>query len=242
MEVRRGTFGVCVLLVALAGCGGSSANPERTKLVAKVAAQMRASNSGPELAACVSQQSRALPIVQLRNLANAGSDPPAATKQVAARLLTACIGQGRGVAQFRALIVQAATGPAGATIPPVFKTCLITKVNAATPAQLAQLVSAYGAGGQSAEARKVGAGFAAQCLDDPAVLAAARQVVLAPLRAAFKTAHYSVAFQKCLIAKTNQIPAPELKRWILDPATAEAHGAAFGKRAAEACIASGAKP
>jgi hypothetical protein len=233
---------VCALLVVLAGCGGSSTNPERAKLVAKVEAQMRASNSGPDLAACVSQQSRGLSIVQLRNLANAGSNPAPATKQVAARLLTTCIGQGKGIAQFRALIVQAATGPAAGSIPPVFKSCLVTRVNAATPAQLAQLVSAYGSGGQSIEARKVGAGFAAQCLDQPAVLGAARQVVLAPLRAAFKTSHYSVAFQKCLVTKTNQIPAPELKRWILDPATAESNGAAFGKRAAEACIASGAKP
>ncbi len=203
---------------------------------------MRASNSGPELASCVSKQSSGLPIVQLRDLANAGSNPATATKQVAARLLTTCIQQGKGVAQFRALIVQAATGPASGSIPPVFRSCLITKVNAAAPAELAQLVSAYGTGGQSAEARKVGAGFAAQCLDEPAVLAAARQVVLAPLRQAFKTSHYSAAFEKCLVAKTNRIPAPELKRWILDPATAESNGAAFGKRAAEACIASGAKP
>jgi hypothetical protein len=234
---------VLLALGALAGCGGSgSTNPERAKLVAKVEAQMRASNSGPDLAACVSQQSRGLPIVQLRSLANAGSNPAPAIKQAAARLLTTCLQQGKGVTQFRALVVQAATGPAGATIPPAFKSCLVTKVNGASPAQLAQLVAAYGAGGQSAEARKVGAGFAARCLDEPAVLAAARQVVLAPLRQAFKTSHYSVAFQNCLIAKTNQIPAPELKRWILDPATAESHGAAFGKRAAEACIASGAKP
>jgi hypothetical protein len=236
-------LGVCAFLAALAGCGGSgSANPERTKLVAEVAAQMRASNSGAELAACVGQQSRGLPTVQLRKLANAGSDPDAAIKMVAARLLTTCIEQGKGVAQFRALIVQVATGSAGTTIPPAFKSCLIARVNAASPSQLAQLVAAYGAGGQSAEAPKVGAEFATQCLDDPAVLAAARQAVLAPLRAAFKTSHYSTAFQNCLITKTNQIPAPELKRWILDPATAESHGAAFGKHAAEACIASGAKP
>ncbi|MDQ6804174.1 MAG: hypothetical protein M3065_04250 [Actinomycetota bacterium] len=233
-----------VLAVAVAGCGGSSSSStERTKLSQQVASQLRADNAPQDLSGCVGQQSLGLPTAQLRDLANAGSNPPQATKQLAFRLIATCIKQGKGIAVIHGLIAKAILSGPAKTLPPVFTNCIVAKANATTPAQLAQLISAYAtqnlAVAQS-RARQVGVALAARCITAPGVIGALRPVFLAPIRRGLRTT--SVAFRNCVLAKAARLPATTLERFALDPSTAAARGQAFGVQAARACIAAGARP
>jgi hypothetical protein len=246
MGMPRGSAALAlVVAVAVAGCGGSSSsNAERTKLGKEISSQLKASNAPTDLGSCVSRQSLGLPIAQLRTLANAGANPPQATKQLGFGLIATCIKQGHGIAAIHGLIATAfLSGPSARTLPPVLRNCIVAKANATSPAQLAQLISAYAtqnvAVAQS-RARQVGVTLARQCLASPGVIVALRPLFLAPIRR--ELGKTSAAFRNCVLAKAERIPATELEQFALNPSTAAVRGRAFGVRAARACIASGAKP
>jgi hypothetical protein len=231
---------VVAAAVAVAGCGGSgSSSAERTKLAKEISSQLQASNAPPGLSGCVSRQSLALPTAQIRDLANPGSNPPPATKQLAARLIVKCIEQGQGIAAIHSLITKGILSAAGTTLPAPFTDCIVAKADALTPAQLTQLISAYAtqnlAAAQS-RARQVGVVLAKRCIATRGVIGALRPLFLAPIRSGLRTT--SAAFRNCVLAKAAAIPATQLERFALDPNLGEA----FGVHAGRACIASGAKP
>jgi hypothetical protein len=249
MGARWGRERACAplaILVAvalgLAGCGGSgSSGAERTKLANEVSAQLKASNAPADVVACVSQQSRGLPLAQLRSVAAAGANPPPAVKQVAVRLVVNCVKQGNGIASLHALIVQGILRTASKSVPPALTQCIIAKANATTPSQLSQLISAYATqnvAGAQAYARQVGIQLGSQCAQSPGVLQALRVQFLAPIRSSMKSKHYSAAFQTCVLKRSAQVTATQIEQFALNPPL----GYAFGKNAAQACIASGAKP
>ncbi|HWF75506.1 MAG TPA: hypothetical protein VG186_19310 [Solirubrobacteraceae bacterium] len=230
--------------MALAGCGGSGApSADRAKLAREISSQLQAGNAPAGLGACVSKQSLGLPTDQLRALANSGTNPPAATRQLAFRLVGTCIRQGKGIAAIHALITRAILTGSVRTLPTVFTNCIVAKANATTPAQLAQLISAYATENLAAaqtRARQVGLGIAARCFAAPGVMGALRPLFLAPVRRYLKTT--SAVFRNCVVAKFEHIPATQLEQLALNPSTASARGEALGVHAARACIASGAKP
>jgi hypothetical protein len=243
-----------LLLVAVAifvaGCGSSSSSSsnnsaERAKLAGEVAAQLKSSTVPADLAACVSTQAQGLPIDELRSVAKSSANPGPATKKIAIGLVTTCIKQGKGISTLHQLIVQSIKSSASSTLPPAFTTCIIGKANQTTPAQLSALIADYANGNTAtaqSQARQVGAGLAQQCLGDPSVVTALRSVFIAPIKKAFATSGYSAAFKNCVLKKAEQFPAAKLKQAALNPAGANALGEAFGRNAAKACIASGAKP
>lgn len=236
-------------LLALAGCGGSSSssssNSERTKLVSEIQDQLKGSSVPADLAACVGQQAQGLPTDQLRSVANAGANPDPATKKIAIGLVSKCISEGKGISVLHQLIVQSIKQNASPNLPPAFTSCIIAKANQTTPAQLSALVSAYANGNESTaetQAKQVGVGLAHQCLGDPSVINALRTVFIAPIKKAFASSSYSAAFKNCVLKKAEQFPAAKLQQAALNPSGASALGEAFGRNAAKACIASGAKP
>ncbi len=231
--------------MAVSGCGGSGASSaERAKLAKEISSQLQASSAPPDLSACVSRQSQGLSIAQLRELANAKSNPPQATKQLGFGLIATCIKQGKGIATIHALIASKfLSGPVAGTLPAVLRSCIVAKANATTPAQLAQLISAYATQDSSAaqsRARQVGVALARQCVTAPGVIGSLRPLFLAPIRRELGAT--SAAFRNCVVAKAERIPATELEQFVLDPSLATVRGRAFGAHAAQACIASGAKP
>jgi hypothetical protein len=241
------------LLIAAAifivGCGSSSGSSgdsaERAKLAGEVATQLQGSSVPADLATCVSTQAKALPIDQLRSVAKSGSKPDPATKKIAIGLVTDCIKQGKGIATLHQLIVQSIKASASPTLPPAFTACIIAKANQTTPAQLSSLIADYANGNTTtaqSQARQVGVGLARQCLSDPGVIGALRAVFIAPIKKAFATSGYSAAFKNCVLKKAEQFPAAKLQEAALNPSGANALGQAFGRDAAKACIASGAKP
>lgn len=249
MRLRWGNISV-LLLVAVAllvtGCGGSSNdNAERDKLVGQVQAQLKGSSVPPDLATCVANQARGLPIDQLRAVAKADSNPDPSTKKVAIGLVSTCIKQGKGISVLHQLIVQSIRQNASSSLPPAFTSCIIAKANQTSPAQLSQLISDYANGSTAtaeAQAKQVGVGLAHQCLSDPGVINALRSVFIAPIKKAFQTSSYSDAFKNCVLQKAEQYPAAKLREAALNPSGATALGEAFGRSAAKACIASGATP
>jgi hypothetical protein len=141
--------------------------------------------------------------------------------------------------------VASIEGQSQQALPPVFTSCLVAKANATTPAQLSALISAYAnqqATVAQTQARQLGAGLAAQCLDSPGVAGALRAAFVAPIRSSFKTSRYSPAFQNCVLGKAQSVPIAQLRQMIANPAGAGAAGEAFGRQAATACVGQGAKP
>jgi hypothetical protein len=249
MGIRRRTswLGLAVTAVMmLAGCGGSgSSAAERTRLEHQLSAQTNASSIPPGLAPCVVQQAGKLPIDQLRAVAGAGANPPAATKKIAVGLVSACIQSGQGLAAMHALIIRSIEASTPANVPLTLKQCLISKANATTGAQLSQLVSAYASQSPAlaqAQARGVGAGLGRQCLGEPQIIGTLRSLFIAPIKSALQASSYSAAFKACVLKKSELFPAAKLREAALNPAGAQALGETFGRNAARACIASGAKP
>jgi hypothetical protein len=233
--------------MALAGCGGSgSSSAERTKLEHELSAQAKTSSIPPDVTPCLVQEAGKLPLDQLRAVASPGANPPAATKRLAVGLLTTCIREGKGLSALHTLIVQSLEKSVSANVPPVFKQCLIEKANATTAGQLSQLVSTYAAGDDPAAAQKqafqVGVGLGKQCVADPRIVDALRSLFIAPIKAAFKTSSYSTAFKNCVLKKSEQFPVAKLRQAALNPAGAQSLGETFGRNAARACIAAGARP
>lgn len=239
---------VLALVVAalLAACGGSGASSaERTRLANEVAGQLGTARVPRDLASCITQQSRRLPLASLRKLARAGSNPSPSTKQLGEHLFVACIEQGKGVAAIHEQIVQSMLQSLPSTTPRAFTSCLADKANAIKPGELASLVFAASRGQSSAvqaQGRRLGFAFAEQCFETPAMRPVLLGLVLAPLQRELDNGHYSAAFKTCLVGKVRMIPSADLVHLALDPAGANASGVAFGRKAAEACIASGAKP
>jgi hypothetical protein len=193
----------------------------------------------------VDQGARALPIAQLRDLANAGSNPSQATKQTALRILTRCVSSGKGVSAFRSAIVREVSSRVPAAVPASFKACLEAKANSVTSDQLSTLLSAFvteGAATARAAGERLGRSLARQCLDQPGVLNALKTMFLTPIRHFVKTSHYSAAFRNCVLHKAERIPLAQLKKFALNPAGARSAGVAIGAGFARACIASGARP
>lgn len=232
----------------VAGCGGSGSSgssAERAKLSSQVAAQLKGTGIPADLADCVSRQSKGLPLAQLRNVASAGSNPDPATKHVAIDLVTTCIRQGKGISALRALIVEGVNSSASASLPPSFTKCIVAKADAVSPSEISQLISAYANQNQAtavAQARQVGVGLARQCFRDPSVLLSLRAVFIAPIKTAFAQRSYSAAFKSCVLKKAEQFPTSELEQASLHPGGSTQLGEAFGRNAARACIAAGAKP
>jgi hypothetical protein len=237
---------VVAAAIVLVGCGGSgSQSAERTKLEHQLSAQTQKSNIPADLSPCVVQQAGKLPIDQLRAVAGAGANPPAATKRIAIGLVAACIRQGKGLSALHSLIVQSIQSSTSPNVPAVLKQCLIQRANATTGAELSQLVSAYVSQNQAAaqaQAQQVGRGLGRQCLADPSILGALRGLFITPIKSALQASSYSAAFRNCVLKKSEAFPASKLRQAALNPAGAQASGEAFGRNAARACIASGAKP
>jgi hypothetical protein len=252
MRNRWGKLSVLLLLVAalvVVGCGSSSSSSsnsaERTKLVKEVQTQLQGSSVPSDLAGCVAQQAKGLPIDQLRAVASSAANPSGSTKKIAIGLVTTCIKQGKGISVLHQLIVQSIKANASSSLPPAFTSCIIAKANQTTPAQLSSLISQYANGSTAAaeaQAKQVGVDLAHQCLDDPGVITALRAVFIAPIKKAFAASSYSAAFKNCVLKKAEQFPAAKLKQAALNPSGAQALGEAFGRNAAKACIASGARP
>ncbi len=257
MGTRRGKTSLATVVAAaivlpgaaatvLDGCGGSgSSSSERTKLEHQLSAQAKASSLPADLSSCVVQQAGNLPIDQLRKVADAGLNAPTGTKRIAIRLVAACIRQGKGLATIHALIIQPIERSSSPTVPPVFKRCVIQKANATTGEQLSQLVAAY-AGNDLATAQKqafqVGVGLGRQCLGDPQIIGALRSRFMTPIKTALRQSAYSAAFKNCVLHKSERVPASLLREAALNPAGASVLGQRFGRNAARACIASGARP
>jgi hypothetical protein len=241
----RGICALVVVTLGLAGCGGSSSNGERSKLAGQVSSQLKSSGAPPDITSCVGQKAQALPIGQLRAVASAGSNPPQPTKQIAVHLLATCISEGHGISVLHQAIVHAIVQSAPGSLPPAYTNCIISKANSTTPAQLSQLVDAYASEDQTAaqaQARQVGENLGRQCLGAPGVLTAFRGIFVKTFKAGFASAHYSRAFENCLLGKVEQVPDSLLKQSALNPSGASAVGQAFGRNAAKSCIASGIKP
>jgi hypothetical protein len=247
---KRGMGALLAVAALTAGCGSSgSSNSERTRLTGQVNAQFsQIQSTAPDLVACVSQHAGKLPIAQLRAIANPGANPSLQVKQIGARLDSLCISQGQGINGARNLIVAGIVReiPHLATpLPPSFTSCLEAKARQVPPTQLSQLLTSYatqGSAAAQANAQSFGVGLAHQCFGDPAVVAGLRGLFVSSFRTGLQTSKFSAAFKACLLKKANQVPASEVKQMALDPAGANALGVAIGKRAAKACIASGAKP
>jgi hypothetical protein len=244
MGALQGKLGmVCAIAAVVAGCGGSS-SAERTKLVN----ELKAHTTGlpPDLGRCVDQRARALPLSQLRDLARAGASPGPATRQTAVRILTRCVQQGHGVSGLRALIVaKINAAPIPKMLPATFRECVNARVKAIPPNELSKIISAYATGGQAterAEGERFGYRMGLQCLGQPSVLTSLRTLFLAPIRRFAQTSRFSAAFRHCFLRKAEQISLSQLKQFALNPAGATARGVALGKRLANACIASGARP
>jgi len=242
---RRQIWLALAVVATLAGCGGSgTSSAERTKLTNQLSAQASQSGLAPDLAGCVTQQAHGLPISQLREVVNAGSNPSPSAKRVVVRLYTTCLSQGKGVSALRARIVAGFVN-AQASLPPSFTSCLTSKADATTPAQLSALLSTYAdqnrAAAQAA-ARQLGVSMALQCFDDPQVFSSFRAALLVPVRRGLQASHLSATFQRCVLNKAAQIPVSQFKQAAINPAGAHSLGVTLGQRAASACIASGAKP
>jgi hypothetical protein len=243
----RGRLCLSVLLAAvvLAGCGGSSSSGERTQLVNKLYAQLGASNLPRPLGTCIIQQARGLPIDQLRAVANSGANPSASVKQTGLHLVSECMQQGAGLTAMHQLIVQTFEKAGGASLPVAFRTCFEQKANSTTASQLDQLLSVYASQGQAAaqsQSIALGRQLGMECLSEPDVVTGLRASFLAPLKASFQTAHYSAAFKSCVLGRLEKVSGAQLERFALNPSSAHALGYQFGRDAAKACIASGAKP
>lgn len=245
MRGGRGRWCVAVVLVGLlTACGGSSSSAaERTKLVNKLSSQTKA--LPPDLGQCVDQGAKALPISQLRDLANAGDNPSQSTRHTALQILTGCLSAGKGVSTFRSAIVREVSSTVPATVPASFKACLEARANTITSGQLSTVLSAFvtqGAATARASGERLGRSLARQCLDQPGVLGALKTMFLSPIRQFVKTSHYSAAFRNCVLHKAERISLAQLRKFALNPAGARAAGVAIGRDFAQACIASGARP
>jgi len=243
----RGRLCLSVLLAAtaLAGCGGSSSNAERTQLVNKLNAQLGTSNLPGPLGTCIVRQARGLPIGQLRAVANSGSNPSSSVKQIGLHLVSECLQQGAGLTAMHQLIVQTFEQAGGSNLPVAFRTCFEQKANATTAAQLNQLLSVYASQGAAAaqtQSIALGRQLGGECLSQPDVVSGLRASFLAPLKASFQTAHYSAAFKQCVLGRLEKVTAAQLAQFALNPSSAHSLGYQFGRDAAKACIASGAKP
>jgi hypothetical protein len=199
----------------------------------------------PDLIACASGQARSLPIADLRTVANAGANPSPAAKRQALQLLAGCVSQGKGVAGLRALIVGSYLRQSPQTIPPAFTSCIESKINAISNSQFVQLLTEYVNQGQAAaqsQGRGFGLALARQCFNEPGVVNAFRGLFVAQVQRTLQSSKYSAAFQRCMVGKTQQISASELKQIVSNPSQGSAIAQAFGRRAASACVAAGAKP
>jgi hypothetical protein len=244
----RGAKHKLLLSIALAGfmagCGGSgSSDAERTKLVHKLSSQT--SSLPPDLGQCVDTEARTLPISQLRDLANAGSNPSGATRGVALRILTTCVKAGHGVTAFRSVILGDVSRTFPKTVPARFKACVEDRVGTISPSQVSLVLTAFvteGSAAAQATGERLGRSLARSCLNQPRVLAALRELFLAPIRRFARTSHFSAAFRYCVLRKAEHISLAQLKRFALNPVGATAAGVAIGRGFARACIASGARP
>jgi hypothetical protein len=230
--------------IGISGCGGSSST-DRTKYSKEITAQLKGSSLPADLGTCVGQRANTLPIDQEKALASGGSNASSATKKVAIGLVTDCIKQGKGLSVLHQLIVQSIKSSASSSLPPAFTQCVIAKANQTSASQLSQLISSYANENQAtaqAQAKQVGVGLGRACLTDPSIVNALRGVFVAPIKQAFAGTKYSAAFKNCVLKKAEHYPTAKLQQAALNPSGANAQGEAFGKAAAKACIASGAKP
>lgn len=241
---RCGALLAAAAMAALvAACGSSASSTERTHLTHKLTTQLRTAGVPSDLASCVTQQSRGLPLASVRELARGGAAPSGASKQ-GRQLFATCVTQGKGVSWLRAKLTQSVQQGNQLGISPAFTTCVDQKMNAIQPSELASLLFPASATQADAEARgkRFGIRLADQCLAEPALRPVLLGLFLAPTERGLKAAHYSAAFKRCLIGKLRNIPSSELVKMAADPSAARSIGTQFGRNAAEACIASGAKP
>jgi hypothetical protein len=247
IRALRGRLCLVVLVSAavIAGCGGSGSSGERTQLIGELQGQLGTSSLPRGLGACIIQQARGLPTDQLHAVANSGSNPSASVKQIGLRLVAGCMRQGPGLTAMHQLIVQTFLNAGASSLPAAFTTCFEQKANATTSSQLTRLLSVYasqGAAAAQSQSVQLGRRLGVACLSQPNVVSGLRASFLAPLKASFKIAHYSPAFKQCVLGRLEKVSAAQLGQFALNPSSAHALGYQFGRDAAKACIASGAKP
>lgn len=246
MTIRWATLGPLVLgAVVLVGCGSGDSSAQRTRLAGRVDAELAHANLPPDLESCVSRAATRLPIGQLRELASTSSNPPPAAKQVALRVVTTCVQQGSGVSTFRRLFTAAVTSEMQHSLPAGYVSCVAQKAGAVTPTQLSQFIAAYATDGTAAASsmgERLGVRLGEQCVSAPGMLAALRARFIAPIEHQLRSSRFSSAFKSCFLGKARNISGSELATFAIHPANVDELGAAWGKQAATACIASGAKP
>lgn len=227
-----------------AGCGGSGSSAQRSQLVRKLSAQQQ--GSLPQgLGSCVTGKAGQLPISQLRELADSGANPSPAAKQTAVQLVVACLEAGQGLGAIRSELVQGMDASFPSSLPASFRSCVDQKANQIPAGELSGLIAAYGNGDQSAvqsRATTLGRDLGLQCLGEPGVLSAVRELFLAPIRQFAQSSTLSSAFRQCVLGKAEKVSLSQLKQFVLDPAHATAVGTALGRGFAKACIAGGIKP
>ena len=235
-----------MLAIVLAGCGGSSGD-ERTQLLNKLSAQLNHSSAySPDLAACVKQKAGALPIDQLKSVANSDLASGPTNVRIALRLVVSCVQEGHGASALRAAINAGAAGvQVGSDLPPQYLQCVAQGLEGISNAQLGGLVNELAVNPTKGreDARQIGVKYGLVCLGEPTVLRAMRAKLIAPIKAGFRSRHYSAAFTRCVLGKAQRISATQVRQL----ATAVLHGnsaqdEALGRRWAQECIASGARP
>jgi hypothetical protein len=231
--------------IALGGCGGSNSSAERTKLTNSLSAQLKQSALPQDLTSCIAQEGSKLPTPQLRDVATTSSSPSPATRQIISTMLTTCIDQGKGESALRALFTQSVAGEMSHSLPAAYTTCVVSKAGAVPPSQLSKFIAAYitqGSAAATAMGHQLGVSLGEACLRTPGMAATIRAHFLAPIKNGLARSHFSAAFKACFLNKAEHISTSRLTDLALHPVAANAIGAAFGRDAAKACIASGAKP
>jgi hypothetical protein len=232
-----------VVAAVLGACGGSGSSAERTRLEAKLSGQT--ASLPADLAGCVREQIRGLPISRLRQLASGSANASPATKQFAVHLVTGCIAGGSGLSSLRSLFVQRIAAAFPTTLPAGFTNCVEDKASAITPAELSAFLSLEASQGQTAataQAQAYGRRLAIACFGVPAVVQSFRAVFLKQFQQFAQTSRFSKAFTTCVVGKAHQITGSQLIQFALHPAESNAFGEALGRSYARACIAAGAKP
>ncbi len=246
MPLRPTASIVALVLCAgvVAGCGGSGgSSAERDRLAHRLAAQTTSLPS--DLSSCIVQKARALPIAQLRGLAQSGTTPSGALKPAIANVLASCIQQGKGESALRAVIARETAAALPSTLPASFRGCVESKVRSLSAGQLSQLISVYATAGERAlrsRSEQLGRSYGIACLRQPGMLASLRALFLKPIEGFARSSHYSPAFRQCVLREAQRVPAARIEQLALNPATAGAEGRLLGEGFARACIAAGAKP
>lgn len=238
-RLRWGAIAAILAVTVLAGCGGSS--PNRGQLIAKLTTNLQHGGTPADVSACLVREARGLGDTQLEQFANAGANPPAATKAVSGRLLSSCVTQGVGVTALRGAVVQSIRAHLQTGLPPAYANCAVARGNSISVSQLAYIAAHPASGYQ------LGVQIGLQCLQQPAAFSALRSAFVSTIAQDEASSKLSKAFRRCVLTKAQQISHATLQALLVSriqsgSAVASARGQALGRQWATECIASGIKP